>query len=238
MRFFYCTDEMRSFWNEYGIYFSKKFCEYFSNNVKEILYREAGLKPSTKVSLSTFKPYDLAGPMYEQGPISKIHTALSILPEFTDPIDFCWKSRSGKIIRTDDEDFDEGDLECWIEGLKPSLYWEEVHEAAIDHPFKIKNLSYRLIVNGVGTPMTLHIELTDTVAAQEIIDTLYGEVESYNRKSEEKRRANGVVHNCNGGLVPTGIEFTIDIGSAGISFVKTILKKLNEYPITSVTIDL
>jgi hypothetical protein len=238
MRFWYCTDSFRVMWNKYGVYFSEKFCHYFSQKIQEILYQEAGLKPSYKVGLSVFRPHhDL--PMYEPGPVSKINTAISILPMFNDSISFCWRSKSGKIVHSYDEDFDEDDLECWIEGLKPALYLEALTTVNIDHPLKLKDLPYELTVYGIGMHMGLTIELEDPGKAAEIIEQLGDEVERHNQKSEAKGRANGVVHNCSGHIENNTVIFRIDVGSAGVVFIKKLLRLLAKYPeVKKVTADL
>lgn len=238
MRFFYCTEGMRCIWNKYGVYFSEKFCSFFSDNVKDILYREAGLRPSFKVSLSVFRPrHDL--PMYEPGAISRINTAISILPYYTDAISFCWRSKSGAIVYTFDEVFDETSLECWIEGLKPAEYLKQLTTVSTDHPLKLKNLPYQLDVYGIGMHMGLAIELSDAANAAGIIRALGDEVEKHNRKSEAKGRANGVVHNCHGEAEGNGINFRIDVGSAGVPFIRKLLRLLAKYPtVQKVIVDL
>lgn len=218
---------MRNVWNEYGVYFSEKFCCFFADNVDEIMKREAGLAPSTKVSLSMLRPtHDL--PMYESGNVSVIRTAISILPEFIDNINFCWRSKTGKIIATTDEDFDTQDLECWIEGLKPALYWEQVSSTVQNHPFQ-KDLPFQLIVRNFGTQMKLTIEVSDTSVSEAITESLYRLIEQHNEKSEAQDRKNGVIHNYTAHNENNNIILSIDLGSAGISFIKKILKKLTEF---------
>ena len=65
-------------------------------------------------------------PIYQPGLVSKLNLVLWIMPEYNDNIRFCWKSKTDKIITPTDEHFDEEDLECWLEGLKPNKYWAEV----------------------------------------------------------------------------------------------------------------
>jgi hypothetical protein len=238
MEFFYCTEELKKIWNKYDVYFSEQFCNYFSRSIKEILYREAALKPSHKVSLSLFKQHN-DKPMYEIGLVSRINTAVSILPEFIGNISFCWKSKSGLIVHTYDEEFEETDLECWIEGLQPKLYWEQLTTVKIDHPLKLKNLPYELNVFGIAMHMGLIINLTDTTNAAEIIKQLAEEVEKHNKKSEIKERAYGVVHNCFGELKGNEVLFRIDVGSAGVVFVKKLLRLLAKFPeVREVTVDI
>ena len=238
LRFFHCTQEIRKVWNRYDVYFSEKFCNYFSNNIERIIYLEAGLKPSFKVSLSIFRPtHNL--PMYQPGPVSKINTAISILPDFIDDISFCWRSKSGKMVHSYDEDFDEDDLECWIEGLKPKLYWDELSKVSTGHPLKMKNLPYELVVYGIGMHMGLAISLASSEKAVNIIQQLTDEVSKHNQKSEAVERANGVVHNCYAEQNENEIILRIDVGSAGVMFIKKLLRVLAKFPeVKKVTVDL
>jgi hypothetical protein len=105
-KFWYCTDEFKKIWNKYDVYFSTKFCSYFAQNVEKIMLTECNLKASNKVGLSLFKQ-DNGNPIYVVGTISKLNIAISILPYFTDDLEFCWKTKNGVIIKPSDEDFDE-----------------------------------------------------------------------------------------------------------------------------------
>jgi hypothetical protein len=238
-KFFICSDDLITCWNKHGVYFSKKFCNFFSNKSEEIFLREAGLKPSFKVGYSVIG-YSLEQiKMYEPGLISRINTFLVILPEFEDKISFCWKSKTGKIIHTYDEDFDEDDLECWIEGIKPQLYREMAYGKINDHPFQIKNLPYQLKVRGFGTHMGLTIQLLEKSRSEIIISTLGDVVEKHNQASETKNRANGIVHNCYGEVNGNEIIFRIDVGSAGVLFIKKLLRALAKFSeVKEVNIDL
>lgn len=237
-QFWYCTDAFLKIWNDYGVYFSKKFCSYFSKNIEKILFVEAGLKPSYKVGLSLFRPHhDL--PMYEPGQISRINTAISILPMYKGNISFCWRCKSGNIVATFDEEFDESDLECWIEGLNPAEYLAQLTSVSTNHPLKLKNLPYEFVVQGFGTHMGLTIELTEATKAEDIVQDLSNEVEKHNAKSEAKDRAYGVVHNSSATVRESCIHFRIDLGSAGIAFVRKLLRRLAKYPqVKRVVVDL
>jgi hypothetical protein len=237
-RFWYCREDLRNLWGKaWGVYFSEKFCNYFSNNVQQILLKEAELRPSRKVGLSTFptEPYQR---IYLPGETSRLDIVISILPYFNSKVTFCWRSKTGNIIHTTDENFDELDLECWIEGIDAKRYWEELTQAKIDHPLKIKDLPFDVEINGVGIHMGLSIDLGDASNADEISQQLANEVEKHNTKSMKKDRAYGIVHNCNYLIKDRQIEFTIDVGSAGIVFVNKLLGVLKRFPeVIKVTVD-
>ena len=238
MRFFYCTPEIRIIWNKHNVYFSEKFCNYFSDKIKEIFEREAGIKPSYKIGLSITKPFNV-DKMYEVGEVSRINTALTILPEYDGNISFCWKSRSGKIIKTTDEDFDETDLECWIEGLKPKEYWDYIGGEKDDHPFKIKNLPFELKVYEFGVHMGISILTTDNKTHQAIKNKLADVIEEYNNKSEKSNGSLGFVHNSSATSENNMLLFRIDVGSAGVLIIKKLLKTLGKFEeVKKVVLDL
>jgi hypothetical protein len=238
LRFWHCNEDFRKIWNRYGVYFSESFCNFFADQIQEIIYRQAGLKPSFKVGLSLEKQQNDQS-MYEPGVISKINTVISILPDFTDNISFCWQSKSGKIIKPTDENFDEEDLVCWIEGLKPEVYFQQLNSVSTDHPLKLKNLPYTLIVKGFGMHMGLEITLTDISLGEMIIHQLSEVAQKHNDVSEAKGRVNGVVHHCEGAVVEGMVRFRIDVGSAGVVFIRKLLKTLAKYPeVKEVVVDL
>lgn len=125
-QFYYCHNELgRNSFNRYGLFFSQKFCEYFSENFTKLFYAKTGPRPSTKVTLAGYKQQNEV-PIYQPGSVSKLNLVLWIMPEYNDNISFCWKSTTGKIVKPTDENFNEDNLECWMEGLKPIEYWKQV----------------------------------------------------------------------------------------------------------------
>ncbi len=237
-QFFYCTDVMRAIWNKYGVFFSPQFCNYFNTNLKSLFFNATGIKASSKVTIGGFKQHNEI-PMYQPGQVSRINIVLWIMPEYMDNLSFCWQSKSGKIINPSDEGFDESNLECWIEGIKPSLYWKEVATEKKNHPFQIKNLSYPLKVYGFGTHMWLYIKLLDEKNASRIIQDLAEEIEKYNDKSQQQGNKFGVAHNSSASVEGKKIKFWIDVGSAGVVLIKNLLKSLTKFPeVEDVVIDL
>lgn len=237
-RFFYSSEIFMNIWKEYGVVFSQKFCAYFADNVDRIMLIECNLKASSKIGLSLFKQNN-DKPMYEPGIISKLNIAISILPEFRDNIRFCWKSKSGKVITIINDEFEINDLECWIEGLKPKLYWEQAYSKKIAHPFLINNLPYELEVYDYGTDMSIFIQLSDIENISSIAEAITNSIENYNKKSSANNRANGVIHNSSYEFIGDTIHYRIDSGSAGIGFIKVILRLLAKFStVKKVALDL
>lgn len=132
-KFYYCNSEYSiNYFGSFSYFkknkpvrFSKKFCLFYSENFENIFITLTGIKPSSKVSI-TRPNRDNSPQLYEKGIVSKINPVLWIMPDYYDDISFCWKSKTGKIVQPWDEEFDENDLECWMEGLKPTEYWKQI----------------------------------------------------------------------------------------------------------------
>lgn len=223
-RFYYCDNEwLRNGFSRYELYFSQQFCEYFSEYFESIFFSETGLKPSTKVTLAGYKQRNDV-PIYEPGSISKLNLVLWIMPEYNDNISFCWKSKTGKIIKPTDEFFDLEDLECWLEGLKPNKYWAEVATEKKTHPFQIANLPFDLKVFGFGVETELRIHASNKY--DDIKLSASHTIQVYNDESESLNRKNGVVHNYKFIESEDYLCLRIDTGSAGIAIIKKVLKGL------------
>ena len=194
------------------------------------------LKPSSKVTLAGYKQRNEL-PIYQPGLVSKLNLVIWIMPEFNDNVSFCWKSKTGKIIKPTDEDFDEEDLECWIEGLKPDEYWKQVATEKKSHPFQIANLPFELKVFGFGVDTVLRIYFTGN--KEEIEQVISETIEAYNEKSEALNRKNGVVHNCRIFYEEPILTASVDTGSAGTRIIKQILKSFKKLKgIKKVEVDL
>lgn len=222
--FYYCHNELlRNGFSRYGAFFSQQFCEFFAEKFEYCFTKETGIKPSAKVTIAGYKQAnDL--PFYQSAVVSKFNLVLWLMPEYNDNISFCWRSKSGKIIKPTDENFDEADLECWIEGLKPAEYWKQVATEKKNHPFQISNLPFSLKVFGFGVDTELRIITVNQALVYKMGEIIGKIINNYNDKSEAINRRNGVVHNFNIETEPGLATARIDTGSAGIAIIKQILR--------------
>ncbi len=204
-------------------------------NFTTLIYKQAGLKPSSKVTLAGYKQQnDL--PIYQPGIISKLNLVLWIMPEYNYNISFCWKSITGKIVKPTDEDFDETDVECWIEGLKPAEYWAYAGTEKKQHPFSSLTLSFDVFDFGVNMNLRLYASASKYDL---IVDNLNKTISAFNETSEGKDRKDGVVHNWAWQKEQNYINLSIDTGSAGLLIIKKILMQLKvKIEISKVEIDL
>lgn len=236
-QFYYCDNEtLRNGFGRYGLLFSQQFCEFFSKNFTKEFYNVTGLRPSTKVTLAGYKQHnDL--PIYQPGLVSKLNLVLWIMPEYNDNISFCWKSKSGEIINPTKENFNEDDLECWIEGLKPLEYWGQVGTVKKSHPFEMKNIPFNVKVFDFGVEMILRIYAKNDY--NRIKEVVSNTIEKFNDISEANNRKKGVVHNHRFVHENDYLLLQIDTGSAGIEIIKKILKQMAKMnTIEKVEIDL
>lgn len=224
---------------------SEKFCRFFADNVEQIFLKEAGIRPSFKIGLTMFKPFNNEPPhdipeMYLTGKTSRIITAISILPEFQQPVIFCWKSKSSnQLVTPMDEDFDEADLECWMEGIDAPLFWKYINSTQEKHPFKLKDIYFPVEVLGFGVDMGLQIYLADQKLLPVITDQISKVIERNNNMSLKKDRKFGIIHNGYPITEAYGMNYRIDTGSAGPLVVNKILKAINKIEgITKLVIDL
>lgn len=227
-QFYYCDNEWsRNGFSRYGLYFSQQFCEFFTLQFTRLFFNETGLKPSSKVTLAGYKQQNQ--PIYEPGSVSKLNLVLWIMPEYNDDISFCWTSKTGKVIEPTHANFDEDDLECWMEGLKPSEYWKQVATEKKSHPFQISNLPYELKVFDFGVEMKLRIFQKNIGSLEDVKSSITKTIQIFNDNSEAANRKNGVVHNHNFREEADYLCTHIDTGSAGVEIIKKILKDLSKF---------
>lgn len=221
-----------------GIVLSKKFCFFLSDNFADLLFAATGLRPSSKITLAGFKQAGDIG-FYEKGQISKLHLVLWIMPDFYNNISFCWKSKTDRTIEPTHEDFDEDNLECWLEGLKPAEYWKQIATEKKSHPFQVKTLPFEVKVFAFDVNMVMRLNFNGQVESSPIQNIIANCIVNFNQDSEKISRKNGVVHNFDFDTGENKLVLRIDTGSAGFSIINKILatlKKVNN--IQSIELDI
>lgn len=205
--------------------FSEKFCLFFSECFEKLFIEQTGIPSSSKVGIAPPNRFD-SPPIYEFGIVSKINPVLWILPDYYDDISFCWKSKSGKIVKPTDENFDVSDLEFWLEGIKPQEYWRQVASKKKVHPFLSKNIPFELIVYRFSIDILMRITFNDLLSFTDLEFNITSSIKKYNEMSEKKDRHLGVVHNFNFKSKPGLVILNIDTGSAGVSIINEIIRNL------------
>lgn len=141
------------------------------------------------------------------------------------PVTILWKSKSGRIYEMGDTDIDCSDIEFWFEGLDPLRYNQEMFPK-IGLPFNLKGLTYELMVERLNNDCTIQLQLKEGIPND--LTDLYAEIDNFignfNDRSEKKDRKDGVVHNWKHSLIAEDtIIYEIDLGSAGVGFLKKLL---------------
>jgi hypothetical protein len=162
--------------------------------------------------------------LYEDGPISKLAVTFYNNHNWNYAYLY-WQSKSGRIYNVADTDIDCNDISFWFEGIDAALFQRQMYPKD-KLPFKLKNLSYELVVTRLNTDCNIHATLRQEAIergeaiGKELIDF----VEDFNQKSEAKDRKDGVVHSTHA-MVADGnvLELTLDIGSVGAAFFKKLL---------------
>ncbi|MDE3250716.1 MAG: hypothetical protein KGO82_18790, partial [Bacteroidota bacterium] len=222
-----------------GVLFSQPFCQFFAAALEQAFFAATGLSPSAKVTLAGSKQHN-DRPFYESGPVSRLNLVLWIMPEFTDNISFCWKSKTNRIVATTDESFDPADLIYWVEGLQPALYWKLVATEKKNHPFQSVKLPFALKVIEFGVDTNLIFDLKNTdlwPSLQSIISKVY---EAYDEEGTRQYEKYGLPHSIRFTAPEAGRAMVrIDTGSAGTGIIKKILEAISAVPgIDCLTIDI
>jgi hypothetical protein len=165
---------------------------------------------------------------YQKNDTSILLSSLSINHE-SNRLNVLWKSKSGRIYDIVDTDIDCDDIEFWFDKLDPLLCQKQMFPNE-KLPFKLKNLTYELTVTRLNMDMTIEMTLHKGAPAKEneMITQVDNFIDGYNKKSEEKDRVNGVVHNWKREIKDEKLIYEIDTGSTGSHFLKQLLQFLSK----------
>jgi hypothetical protein len=141
----------------------------------------------------------------------------------------CWKSKLGRVYHLHDE-VDCNDIEFWLEGVDVPLLYKQLY-GPTTLPFKLPPTNYQLVVGSISISLELKVllkkEHTNNLAFVE--NELNSFIRDFNAKSEKRDRNDGIIHNWTTSINEVEIKVELDIGSAGASFLKKLLKWLNGF---------
>jgi hypothetical protein len=138
-----------------------------------------------------------------------------------------WKSKSGIIYKLEDKDIDCDDVEFWFENLDATLVHKYLYPK-VSLPFKLKDLTYELIVTRINMDCTLEMGLKEGVAIENIINQIDDFIADFNHQSEKKDRKDGVIHNWKRNTEQKKLVYELDLGSTGVVFLKKLLNHLSK----------
>ncbi|RYY39226.1 MAG: hypothetical protein EOO08_11930 [Chitinophagaceae bacterium] len=156
--------------------------------------------------------------------------------KFIQPFPFCLitilgsrsvgQSIDSTIVEPSNENVDATALKCWIVGLDPVAYQSILTEKKISPVIRISDLSYPVYVKNIATEMALYVRV-EKADAEETSQRLVQFIAEYNVSSENNSRSNGIVHNASVSFSDDGFQLHLDLGSAGVLFLRKALKKLD-----------
>lgn len=183
----------------------------------------------------TFKRIMLDGYLISQGKkdsYSFIECTIGINNSFQ-IAKICWKSKTGRSYQTFDEDIDCNDIEFWFEDLDVAKVYELLY-LKLTIPFGIRNLKFKLELINLNTNMELVAFLKETTTNQiaDIANKTCDYVNKYNKASERSSDdERGFVHYIKYEIDGSRLKFLIDTGSAGLPFLKQLLRTFSRWDV-------
>lgn len=208
----------------YKIDISWEFTNCMDIQLTKLFELQTGLKPGKNLSISW--PSELIF-FVEIGEISKVAFSIYANHNWND-VTVLWKSKSGRIYQLADIHIDCNDIEFWFEELDVALIHRQMYPN-VKLPFKLKDLSYELIVTRINMDCTIEMQLKEEYLndAQNIIIRIDSFIAGFNEKSEKKDRVHGVIHHWKPKIENDKIIYDIDLGSSGPYFFKKFLPHLS-----------
>jgi hypothetical protein len=164
----------------------------------------------------------------QYGAVSAFETSMGINGK-SQWIKVCWRSHSGKIYHLHDE-VDCSDIQFWLENVDVPLLYKQLY-GPTTLPFKLPATHYQLVIGSISIALDLALILKagDEQAAILMDNELNTFIGHFNSQSEKKNRKDGLVHNWKTSIAGHIISVEMDLGSAGSTFLKKLLKWLNGF---------
>jgi hypothetical protein len=184
-----------------------------------------GLKINKQISIATRSEWEF---FVTTGDISKIGFYIYVNHNWN-PVTVLWKSKSGRIYEILDTDIDCDDIEFWFEELNVTLIHRQMFPGD-KLPFRLKELSYELVVSRISMDCTFELQLKEEHLADsdEVIKLVDNYLAEFNENSEKKDRKYGVIYRWESRTEENKIIIDINLGSAGPNIFKKLLPQLSE----------
>ncbi|MEZ2337221.1 hypothetical protein AB6735_16365 [Mucilaginibacter sp. RCC_168] len=223
--FFNISTLVYDFQNRYQQNMSLEFANCADIQLTTLFELRTGLKINKQISIAT-RPEQEFFVKYEV--VSQLPFYVYINHNWN-PVTVLWKSKSGRIYQLEDTDIDCDDIEFWFEELDVALIHRQMFPD-VQLPFKLKDLSYELIVTRINMDATIELQLKAERLndAQKIELEIDNFISGFNEKSEKKDRIHGVIHNWKTRIEGDKMIYDIDLGSTGPYFFKKLLPELSK----------
>jgi len=213
-----------TFQSLYKLTISIEFVSCMDLQLNSLLFLETGLKTGKQLCISWASEWEF---FLEKGKTSKV--AFSLFANHNwNPITIMWKSNSGRIYELHDTDIDCDDIEFWFENLDVALIHKQMFPGD-QLPFKVKNLTYQLVVARISMDCTFELTLKEIHVADagKIIESIDSYFANFNERSEKRKRKPGLIHSYHPKADGNKIIYDIDLGSAGPAIFKNLLPYLS-----------
>lgn len=218
------------FKNEYNLVISKEFISCADLQLTHRFEKETGLKISNNLIISWVPKAEF---VYEKDKISKLSFCLYVNNNWN-RINILWKSKSERLYEISDSKIDCDDIVFYFEHLDVDLYFKQLYPIT-KPPFDLKGLPFSLKIDRLNVDSKITLELKNASSADMhlLVENINSFISIFNLKSEKNNRNDGVIHNWNAVQKPeiSLIEFSIDFGSTGFSFLKKLLRYFSKFDI-------
>jgi hypothetical protein len=233
--FYNCKIVIESLKFQYSLLASEEFISCADKQLTEIFKNQTGINPGKNACISLTEHF-IGAPIYTTYLLKNNENILAgrklminlYINHHWNPITILWKSQSGIDYKLHDIIVDCNDIEFWFEHLDVSLYLKQFSPNNTEKQLQLKNLSFTLDIVTLNTDCSMLMTVKDGTQKEILINQLVDFIEKFNTNSEKKNRIYGIVHNSKATIENTStINFDIDLGSAGLPFLKKILKKIS-----------
>lgn len=223
--FYNAETVIREFKEELGLEISEKFILCAAEKLTADFEQKTGIKP-TNAKLISFTPTRKGDTQYFKGKVSTIKDRMYVNHNWND-VSWSWHTHSGRIVDIADTDFDCSDLVVYFDDLDALLIQKQMYPKE-KLPFKLRDLSYELIVERLNQEMTIEAALRadDAINQEKLLDETRVFVGTFNGKLLKKNISG--VHRFEPRLENEKIIFDIDTGAAGVVFLKQFLQFLSD----------
>lgn len=214
-----CPEVYLNRYKREGILMSLNFLECADTGLRISFEKLTAIKINKDICVSLPDAYTFN---YKSDIVSQFTQNIFINYEYIFGVIIKWKSKSGRVYKLNDTDIDCDDVEFWFENLDASLAHKYLNPK-VKLPFKLKDLTYELVVTRINMDCTIEIELKKEKDSDSIIKQIDDFISDFNKKSEKNDRKEGVIHNWKREHIESKIIYELDLGSTGVMFLKKIL---------------
>jgi len=219
------------YYTDYGILMPVAFLLCMEKQLRIDFEKKTDIKVNKQMCLyAPNKIYSIDRLGLEYGETSYMNQCL-VLFIYSLQVVIAWKSKSGRIYQLTDDDIDFNDIEIWFHKIDVAEVYDTLYPK-MEMPFKLKGLTYELQVLRMDITQTLLLYFKEGVEneVEGIIKKVDIHIANFNSKSKKNDRKDGVVHNWDTHTItPLQVEYEIDMGSAGLKFIKGLLKFLSGF---------